>query len=294
MKPLNIAHISDLHFSKFVPSLSQFFSKRWIGNLNLLFSRDKTYVSDQLFLLPKKFKELGIDTVIVAGDLSTTSLPEEFGLAKEWTDLLEKQGMKVFLVPGNHDQYTRSAYRNQDFYKFFQNELLASNQVALQRLNDQWWVVLLDTACATSWISSRGSFSEQIEKSLKEVLQRVPEHASIILCNHFPLFQNDSKRKELKGAKRLQKVLLKAHPRIKLYLNGHTHRHCIADLRTNNFPIVLDSGSASHKKIGTWNHIQIRENKIHVQPYRILSDNWQKFDSKSQAFTLQPAPGLPQ
>lgn len=48
MTLLRCAHLSDLHFSEPTWSPSQFFSKRWLGNLNLLLARKKVYTPDNL------------------------------------------------------------------------------------------------------------------------------------------------------------------------------------------------------------------------------------------------------
>lgn len=287
MKPLTIAHISDLHFSKFIPSLTQFFSKRWIGNVNLLFARGRVYVPDQLYELPKLFQSLNVDVVFCAGDVSTTSHPQEFALAKDFLQSFQDKDIQTFVVPGNHDQYTRKSYKNQEFYRYFIDEELRDQKVTSKKLSDNWYTLLIDTALATNWISSRGYFQKTIEVELQKTLEKIPKEASIILLNHFPLFQNDSKRKELKRAKELQQLLQKAHPRVKLYLNGHTHRHCIADLRANHYPIVLDSGSTAHKSHGSWNLIHIDESSIEVQPYGIVQGSWQKLVERSEKFSIQ-------
>src|SRR5579871_4764227 len=104
------AHISDLHFSNITFNPAQFLSKRWIGNGNLIFSRKHVFCSNHLPELATFFKELNIDAVLITGDLSSTSLHSEFARGKAFIDSL-KQHFKVFTLPGNHDHYTKRAYK---------------------------------------------------------------------------------------------------------------------------------------------------------------------------------------
>ncbi|KKL46931.1 hypothetical protein LCGC14_2340670 [marine sediment metagenome] len=79
-----IAQISDLHFSKFSFKLKDIFSKRFIGMINLLVNRKKSYVSLHLKKLPEVFSTLNLDYVFISGDLTSTSLPKEFEKAKTY------------------------------------------------------------------------------------------------------------------------------------------------------------------------------------------------------------------
>lgn len=265
---LKIAHISDLHLWKIYYGLSQFFSKRWLGNINLIFFRKKRFCSEQLWLLPEIFKKLKIDYVFVSGDISSTSLVDEFLLGKKLYDELKKRGIKTLFVPGNHDSYTKSAYINKTFYQYFENTKgksdiekkysLKKDGVEAHFLENKWWYIGLDCCLATHLASSRGFFSPKIEKNLKNLLKMIPNHDFVILVNHFPFLMTKSPRKALKRANILKK-LLKNHPNIKLFLHGHTHHHNIYDLRKKSLPIVLDSGSAAHNSIGKWNLIHLKK-----------------------------------
>ncbi len=280
---LRCAHISDLHFAKLSWCPSQFFSKRWIGNLNLLFSRRRDYSSKNLYALIDIFVEKQVKCVFITGDLTTTSLSQEFEAANTFITALKKAGLKVFAIPGNHDKYTRSACKNQTFYDFFSNQFsqstypnnwknqefdLKTTKFTASWLGNNWWLIALDTAIATPWLSSRGHFSLEQETALKELLSSIPSDHSIILTNHFPFFENDSPRKILKRGKALQK-LLQQFPNVRFYLHGHTHRHCIADLRASGLPLILDSGSTAHKEQGSWNFIDITQDGCFIEAFHL-------------------------
>ncbi|MFS8563523.1 MAG: metallophosphoesterase [Rhabdochlamydiaceae bacterium] len=278
---LRIAQISDLHFSKLTYSLSQFLSKQWVGNFNLFAFRKKNYIPDNINLLPEIFKDLNVQYVVVCGDVSTTSQRSEFALASHFIQHLAANDATPIVVPGNHDQYTKKAYKQKWFYDFFPSSFsspikkfnLKEHGVAAKFLGDQWWIVTLDTALATPLISSRGYFSPFIEFNLEELLLQIPPQDSVILVNHFPFFQNDSSRKILLRGAELQAVIRK-FPKIKFYLHGHSHRHCIADLRMDGLPVILDSGSTAHRTDGTWNLIDITHNGNSVTAYAWQTDKW--------------------
>ncbi len=269
---MKLAHISDLHFAKASWSPLQFFSKRWLGNFNLLFSRKGDFLPERLESLPDLFRSLGVTHVMICGDVSTTSKKEEFAKAAKFVEKL--QGMEVFTIPGNHDHYTKSAWKKKVFYDYFSEFNLREHGLTAKSINDDWWVVALDTALATTWISSRGKFSKELEERLEKLLSSMPAHRKIILINHFPFFLNDSPRKALIRGKELE-ALLKRFPQIKFYLHGHTHRHCIADLRAKGLPIVLDSGSTPHRILGSWNLIEITPKGCTIDVFG-WKERWEK------------------
>jgi len=267
---LRIAQISDLHFSKPSWNPSQFFSKRWIGNLNLLLTRKREYEHQRLLTLPDFFKNAAVDHVLITGDLSTTSLEQEFELAADFIKRLKDAGLSVMAIPGNHDQYTKKVYRDSLFYRFFDSALsknLKEHKVAVKKLNDNWWVVLLDTALATPLLSSRGLFSLEVEKNLTAALSEIPAGQNVILANHFPFFEGDSDRTTLLRSEHLR-AKVKQFPQIKLYLHGHTHRHCIADLQSSGYPIVLDSGSTPHRSKGAINLIELSQEGCNIEVFQ--------------------------
>ncbi len=277
-KPLiRLAHISDLHFSKLTWNPLQFCSKRWLGNLNLLLKRRDFFDPDLLTTLVPVFHEHQIDGVLITGDLTSTSHEEEFTLAQQFVEGLKREKFKVFTLPGNHDKYTKKACRDQTFYQFFNQGHTPSDPLASLRLKEDgvaatyfghgWWLLTLDTALATSLVSSNGYFSPELEQTLEKSLSEIPSHHNLILANHFPIFSNESSRKSLIRKEALKK-LIERFPKIRLFLHGHTHRHCIADLRSSNLPIFLDSGSTAQKAGGTWNLIDIIPSGCEVKVFK--------------------------
>ena len=274
-----LAHISDLHFSKLTWNPSQLFSKRWLGNLNLAFARKHTFDPQSLTSLIPLFREQKVDAVVVTGDLTCTSQREEFLLAQQFIDTLRQEKFQVFTLPGNHDHYTKRAYKEKLFYQFFEPAYAPTPSLNLREdgvtgtyFGNGWWLFALDTALATSLFSSNGYFSAELEQKLERALNDLPRDHHVILTNHFPIFANESQRKSLLRREALQK-LLERSPKIKLFLHGHTHRHCIADLRNSHLPILLDSGSAAQKNGGTWNLIDITPHGCDIEVFKNSRSN---------------------
>ena len=255
---MKIAHLSDLHFASCTWNPFHIFSKRWLGNLNFLFGRRHHFDHQRLVPLPKLLKSLGVSTVLITGDLSTTSSAAEFAQARKFVNTLEKEKLETLCIPGNHDHYTRSAYRNRLFYDYFDSHwdkiipyTLKKDGVAAKQLSSEWWLVGLDTALATSWVHSTGYFHPKIEQALSKILKQIPPNVQVVLMNHFPFFQHEAPRKRLVRGEALE-ALIEKHPRIKIYCHGHTHRRCKANLSASRLPLILDTGSTPHWKQGGW------------------------------------------
>ncbi len=288
--PMRIAHISDLHFSKVTLHPRQFFSKRWVGNVNLLLRRRNEFHQDKLLDLIQTFQKEKVQHVLISGDLTCTTLQEELREARRFIDLLKGAGLSVLTIPGNHDHYTKSDYAKKLFYDFFPSSFgyeaspynLKEHKIAVKKLGEGWWIILLDTALATSYFSCHGVFSLQIQKNLADALTAIPKADKVLVANHFPLFTYDSHPKHLRGDDALRDMLAK-YKQIKMYVHGHMHRHCIADLRNAGLPVIIDSGSAAHTERASCNLYTLQPNGVTIQPLF-----WKK--EEDSTFSWQPAP----
>ncbi len=282
---MRIAHISDLHFSNFSFRLDQFFSKRWLGNLNCIINRSDVLSTKRIYSLIDIFKKQKITDVIVSGDLTTTSSKAEFQQASNFIEKLKAEGLLTYLIPGNHDHYIPHAYKKKIFYRYFpskQSHVLTYNLkdegVTAIRWKNRWWLVLMDTTLSTSFFSSNGYFSPLVEKHFLNLLKEVPPNEKILLVNHFPFFQHDQPKRRLKRGHILEKII-QNHPKIQIYLHGHTHRRCIADLRQNRFPLILDSGSTAYR-FGSWNLLDLNENSCFLSCFNWEKDTWIEKETK--------------
>ncbi|MBM3198523.1 MAG: metallophosphoesterase, partial [Chlamydiae bacterium] len=270
MTSFRFAHLSDLHFLSLSFGLSQFFSKRWIGNLNLLLRRRREFDHSLLQELLPLFAREKLDFVLLSGDVSCSSLEQEFLQAQSFTQQVERLGIPVISLPGNHDHYTRKAAKERTFYKFFPSDELREQRLSVKPLQEPWWLITLDTTISTPLFCCHGAFSEEIEHRLHASLATLPPDAKVILANHFPL-QHPSLA--LQREKALL-ALLQRYPQIKLYLHGHTHQRSIRDARALGLPILVDAGSVSHKHKGSWTLITCTPTSSAIQPIIWEKNHW--------------------
>ncbi|CAM0117023.1 metallophosphoesterase family protein [Rhabdochlamydiaceae symbiont of Dictyostelium giganteum] len=281
IKPIfRIAHLSDLHFIEDKFTFSNLSCKSLLGKLNALINRGRCFDYSRLRGLPSLLQSLGVNAVIITGDVSTTSAEEEFTFAKQYRDQLKQKGIAVYLVPGNHDCYTKKAYTNSLFYQFFDacwdeklSYSLIQDGLSLKKLCPRWWIIGLDTTEPTPLFQSTGRFKAQTNLALKRALEEIPLQDKVMMINHFPLTQKEPSRRGLKHIETLQQIL-KEQPRIQLYCHGHTHHASLTDLRDESLPLVLDSGSTTQAKKSGWSLIDLYPSSITIQHYTWNSSQW--------------------
>ena len=123
-KPLKIAVASDIHYrpySELTPLAQIDFSKEPLyGHAN-----DKsmlTYEADAvLAAFFKKVEASGAKVLLVPGDLSEEGhWAEHRGIAKQLKDFQRRSGVKVFVIPGNHDIRTSASRGRLDLSDFLE------------------------------------------------------------------------------------------------------------------------------------------------------------------------------
>jgi 3',5'-cyclic AMP phosphodiesterase CpdA len=248
MDTFKIAHLSDPHFAQVSYGIHQFFSKRWLGNWNLILFRKKRNRTEHILHLAKTIEALNVDSVFITGDFSTTSLEDEFLLAQSF---IRSFSVPVYVLPGNHDVYTRKAEKGKIFYDFFQNEEMRKKRIFKKHIKTGWWIIGLDCARANPLFSSNGFFFPELEEALELMLSEIPLSDNVIILNHFPLFNSGRRRHDLIHAERLQ-AILKKYFQVKIYLHGHDHHPYVIDRTHEGFPLVVNSGSCSHIPNGTF------------------------------------------
>ena len=281
---LRVAHLSDPHFSQITYQPSQLFSKRLIGNLNLLLFRKRNYQTDHLWHLPSLLKTMNIEALFITGDFSSTSLDAEFAMGKQLVEAFRERLLPTYVLPGNHDCYTHEAQRLKRYYHFFPSEGLLEKRVEHFKLGKGWWYIALDCTLATPLFDAYGDFYEKTEVYLEQVLKMIPASDRVIVGNHFPLFSEGKPRRELKRADALQK-LLKAYPQVKLYLHGHDHAHYVIDRQEEGYPLVINSGSCAHRPDGTFYTINLFDKRCLIQRFILHNEkstfswvvDWEKY-----------------
>jgi 3',5'-cyclic AMP phosphodiesterase CpdA len=268
-------HLSDLHFSQVSFNPLQIFSKRWIGNLNLCLFRKRQLQIDRTCEFIDYIQSIRPEFVLISGDFTTTALSHEYKKAMQFLIKLKNLGIKVYGIPGNHDAYTKKSFHSKSFYQHFKGLLpfkgefdfdLERHKVAAFLVDSNHYLVLVDASCYTPYFQSNGVFTFEIEQHLQALLETIPQDAKVWLACHYPFFEHENKRRVLLGAKNLRKII-ERYSQIELFFHGHTHRQAICDLRSNDLPIISDSGSLTLKNRSTFNKIRFNQKEIELSRF---------------------------
>ena len=285
IESMKLAHFSDLHFHHFQISPRQFFSKTWVGNFNGLFNRRRGFSHGMLFTLPDKLKELGVEGVVISGDFTTTSSIAEFKMAARFLSKLRDEGFSLYIVPGNHDIYTKRSERESRFYKEFSPYVsfsgvpsfdLETDHVTAYQLTSSWYLATFDAAKPSSLLHSTGNFHETVEKNLYSLLSSIPKSSHIILLGHFPYHIARAPSHRMKGRKVLSS-LLNDFPNVQIYLHGHTHKQQMVNI---NDRWLLNSGSISEVGKSFFYLIDLEIESFRVDTFHYLGNAFQRIDDQ--------------
>jgi 3',5'-cyclic AMP phosphodiesterase CpdA len=270
---MKLAHISDLHFDKLGFEFNILTSKRLLGTFNLIFKRRGQHSKLQAEKALDQLEAAGVTHVLITGDFTITGTGKEYKEASQFIEKIKAKGWPIFILPGNHDHYTRKDSKQRTFYRHLEAlSPLHEERVAFYDLDDSWRLILLDTSLATKWNLSSGLFSEEMEKKLKALLEE-SRGKRVIIANHFPFFHHEAPHRRLSRGEALG-ALIKEYDNVEFYLHGHTHRPTLADLRENGWPVVIDSGSLSHVERGGWNLIDLSKSKWTVSQFLHKQGTW--------------------
>lgn len=235
-KPLNIMHLSDLHFGRI----------------------DQTVLERlKIFLVTNRDH---INLFILTGDLTQRARSHEFMAASEFLKTLEKP---LFLVPGNHDIPLYNLYQRlfspyKKFLKFFQPHS--------QNFYEDEQVAIFGLWSTNSLTVSKGKIKDRDLETMKSKFQHIPEEKIRIIASHHPIF---SETEPMSRKVHEQILNLKPH----LVLSGHEHyaqvRHLSQD---SSLPICISSGTSTSTRLRTqsngFNMITVDAGKLSVDIYQ--------------------------
>jgi len=228
MKPLVLAHISDLHLP-FEPSLSgmQRLSKRQLSAWAWR-RRHAVQRPEILDALKADLQSQALDHIAITGDITNFSLPDEFRRAAAWLEALAPAD-RISLVPGNHDALVAmDAREGLDCWS------------AWTRVRDGWpfvhhrdgvALIGLNSARPSAPLLARGALGEAQLSRLARILEteRAAGRVRVLLLHHPVAEGAVSRRKALADRARLR-ALLQSHG-AELVLHGHAR-----DARRDTLP----------------------------------------------------------
>lgn len=106
---IRIGQLTDIHVADFADLRAlDFIGKRGTGWYNYQRSRAEEYSRDVLRACVQALVEEAPDLVIVSGDLSNLGLRSEWQAARRLLEPIAEAGIRVSVIPGNHDAYVPS------------------------------------------------------------------------------------------------------------------------------------------------------------------------------------------
>ena len=201
-------------------------SKAVIGYLNRKLNPKRAFLASMREKIFAYLEREEWDFLVISGDLTNFSHPEEFKMAYQALQPLEKKGT-ICLVPGNHDRYISAA--NGLVEEFFSSiyptpanpcPIAGVQEIAL---DEGWRMVLLDQATPRAIYSSQGK-SQFDSSALLEYSKNLQEKK--IFVGHYPAFlpegEVEAKMHQIQGREAFRNFLLEADA--KAYLHGHIHK----------------------------------------------------------------------
>jgi 3',5'-cyclic AMP phosphodiesterase CpdA len=244
---MRIAHFSDLHLLALdgVPPW-RFLNKRMTGLANLRLKRASVHRPEYVRAVAREIARIGIDHVVITGDLTNLALEREFDLAlRVIEEDLGLDASRVTIVPGNHDLYTRGALRTRRFERYFAPwlasdlpELAAPGSAPgfpVVKLRGPAAIVALSSAVPRLPLVAAG----EIGRAQLQALARVLEHEEVrkrtlVLALHHPPAHPWSRVKAyLEGLRDAEALVSLLEPLGRgLVLHGHLHRRIERSLPT--------------------------------------------------------------
>ena len=259
---MRIAPATDIHWFH-RPGLRHFALKRVVGTANL-YLRGRRHEFDERVqqLLVDHLRAQKADLVVISGDLTAQSLPEEFEKAREVLSPLLAE-VPSLVVPGNHDVYTPEAASEKFFHRWFGpwsglGGPLARVDVDLDGGDggepERVTALGLDPNRPTWFFASGRVPDDQLEGLAASLADPELADRVVILAIHYPPIGRDGalyddRSHGLENADALIRVLEQAPKRPALILSGHVHHGFRADITLSDgvrVP-VIDCGTSGQR-----------------------------------------------
>ena len=223
-----IAHLSDVHFGANDPKIVSA-TEAWLENNQP-------------------------DLVIISGDFTQRARVEQFRAASAWLNRLRAAGMRLLVIPGNHDVPLYDVFRRfaaplRRYKRYISNELCP------------WYedekVAILGINTARSLTIKDGRINHDQMDMIRKRFAPVPPEKTRILVTHHPLFAMPiGKGGELSEAvgRHDDAVEAAAEAGIHIALAGHFHRTYAEAAQK----MVADAGGALVIQAGTATSTRLR------------------------------------
>ena len=218
-------HLSSLHDERFW-SLR---GKRRSGYLSWLRNRQFIHRVEILEQLTSAIESENADLILITGDLVHIGLESEIAEAAKWLESIGPPE-KVFVVPGNHDNYAHDS--PSALNRYWKGYLPAescndgdyTSGYPANHVRSNLQLIALNSSCRTPILSAAGKLGQRQRNDLSALLRkgRREELFQCVILHHPPFPGMTSRRKALKDDRALKQLFTDQPPALVLY--GHLHR----------------------------------------------------------------------
>lgn len=248
MSAFRLAHLSDLHLGP-LPSarLRELLGKRLLGYASWLRTRRALHQAGPLAAVVADARGVGVDHIVVTGDLVNIGLPAEYVAATDWLRLLGPSD-GVTVVPGNHDAYVSSMANGWSVWADWMGGLDPAGRPVMPFVKHAGPLALigLSTAVPMPVGYAGGRLGQTQLAAFEEALRglRGDVAARVVLLHHPPVEGWSHRRKALQDAARFREIV--SRHGAELVLCGHEHRLAIGAIDGPDGEVpVLGAPSAS-------------------------------------------------
>ncbi|UCC57208.1 MAG: metallophosphoesterase [Gammaproteobacteria bacterium] len=232
---LTFAQLSDPHLSSLENvHWSDLASKRLLGYLSWRKRRRAEHRSEVLESMQRDLRQTAPEHLVITGDLTHISLPDEFRQARDWLESLGTPG-DVTVIPGNHDAYVEVPWEKS--FAHWQpwmvsdempesNRQTPSSETVFPSLRIRGPVAFIGLSSArpsAPFLATGRIGADQLER-LGEILELTRRQGlfRVVLLHHPPVPGEEKWRKRLTDADSFCRVI--ARFGAELVLHGHRHR----------------------------------------------------------------------
>lgn len=221
---MRLALIGDIHAYQLRIKPAALLSRRVMGHGNLVLNRRFRFNHAVLEVIMQKVREMKPDKVLFSGDVTTTSLEDEFRDIERYLRPLSEE-FPVVLVPGNHDRYTFRAKKVRRIETILRG-LLPGEWPHFEELTPSWRLLALDSAMPQVMMS-RGALGPTQMRGVEMVVSKLTAKEGLLVLCHYPVATPkgipSAWSHNLAEDKKLRRLLSETPARV-VFLHGHIHK----------------------------------------------------------------------
>ena len=221
---MRLALIGDIHLYSLSVRPRQLLGKRLLGQTNLWLNRRHRFNHRMLGRVIEKVEAIEPELVLFSGDVTTTSLHDEFTDVERYIKPLAAK-FPVLVVPGNHDRYTFRSSRKRRMENVL-SQVMPAEFPHLRKLTDHWHLMGLDSAIPQVFLS-RGALGGPQLRRIEQALERYTEDDGLIVLCHYPVAMPAglprSWTHDLAEGQRLRRMLEQCPAKV-VFMHGHVHK----------------------------------------------------------------------